>query len=196
MLSKGGWIESHPLCPSSSHDSAVYKSLAFGNSCNSDNVAFGAVSGMLFPSSAASLSYLNKAPTAGDPNGDIDVNDEKCSKRVSSRISVVAYGGRRLSFLSGGGLWSNSDEHDVSERDEFSLIPIITASTYTNNDSNDYLEVCDWVHDVSLLNLNWKCFVDNQSNEKETTSNAFLLILAMVKNNFENNSRTKNLNRI
>eukprot|EP00956_Cyclotella_meneghiniana_P033127 scaffold93634_cov69-Cyclotella_meneghiniana.AAC.1 len=185
VLSKGGWVESHPLCPSSNHDSAVYKSLAFGNSCNRDNVAFGAVSGMLFPSSAASLSYLNKAPTAGDPNGDLDVNDERCCKRVSSRISVVAYGSRRLSFLSGGGLWSNSDKHDISERDEFSLIPIIATSTYTNNDSNDYLEVCDWVHDVSLLNLNWKCYVDNQSKAEEATSNAFLLALGMVNNNCE-----------
>lgn len=171
VLSRGGWIESHPLCSSISDqdgtcstDARVYKTLAFGNS---KDVAFDTVSGMLFPSSSASLSSLNDAP------------ESNVNNTIQSRISVLAYGGRRLSCLSGGGLWSANGY----AADEFIHIPIVKSSTDTNNyDSSTVLETPDWIHDASLINLDFSTSLETNTAQ---TQNAFLLALGMVNNNVE-----------
>ena len=176
VLSRGGWIESHPLCSfrdgigehAADASAAVYKTLAFGKSTNATSES---VSGMLFPSSLPSLSWMNGSSS---------------STRVPLPVSVVAYGGRKLNFLTGGGLWStNTNTVDSASKDEFEFIPIIT--TCIDNDghfSTDCVELSDWVHSASLLNLSRKSSPEKQQSN-EDIGFSFLLALGMVNNNCE-----------
>ncbi|KAL3767119.1 hypothetical protein ACHAWO_003343 [Cyclotella atomus] len=176
VMSRSGWIESHPLCTSvpcvndqSTGGTDVHKALAFGNS---QDVAFEAVSGMIYPSSSATLSYSNE-----------DNDKRQIHETLSSEISVIAYGGRRLSFLAGGCLWNRCNSDGVST-DEFIHIPIVKHGPTTDTSKcSPYLEVSDWIHSASLLDIYWNCSPGKQSNGDET--NAFVLALGTVNNNCE-----------
>ena len=166
VLSRGGWIESHPLCSSSTD--ASYQVLAFGK-CNND-VAFETVSGMVYPSSSSSLSYLKDLPK---------VNQGR--DNWTSNISVVAYGGRRLSILTGGGLWSTHQDSSPP-REEFAFIPVTLCTNKRDIKSSPCLEVSDWIHDVSMIDLKAS---NNIKSKDEQANSAFLLALGMVNNNCE-----------
>jgi len=190
VFARGPWIESHPLAPSYKNpvgndatkscdedeiqcmtqaleDKSCYKTLAFGGLENNrgGTSTFESVSGMIFPSSSPSaLSYLN----------DSSSRVESCHS-INRRISVVAFGGRRISFLSGGGLWSNSSTNKNGKdtaQDDFVSIPIAKDGSLTSS----YLEVSDWIHDVRLLNVELQ-----QANNQS----AFLLAMGMTNNNCE-----------
>lgn len=171
ILARGGWIESHPLCSfgddtgerATDSVAAVYKTLAFGKSTD---VTSESVSGMLFPSSSPSLSWLN----------------ESSSTQMPLPVSVVAYGGRRIAFFTGGGLWnSETNTHDTATIDKFESIPIASYISNDGHSYSDYMQVSDWIHSASLL-------AEKGSSEKQNKSSqthAFLLALGMVNNNCE-----------
>jgi NAD-dependent SIR2 family protein deacetylase len=183
VLSRGGWIESYPLpCASSESlgkgesSAGSYKVLAFHDESVisiDDDIGSDTVRGMLFPSSSPSLSYLNHFPS----------QTNRDSNKVSSTISVVAYGGRRLSFLSGGALWS-SNANSYASNDAFKSIPIVTSC----QEHKSYLQVSDWIHDVALLDLDWNNSTPTTEDCNEKTSEddqQFLMALGMVNNNCE-----------
>lgn len=162
VFARGPWIESHSMFPYRSQDGGdskqSYKVMAFGGDCEGGST-FESIQGMLFPTSSSSLSYLDPAS---------EIYQDASSKSMVSSISVVAYGGRRLSFLSGGGLWNES----ASSSDEFITIPIRKYSgTSTHFTNTSYLEVSDWIHDARLLDLKEEC--------------SFLVALGMANNNCE-----------
>jgi hypothetical protein len=194
VFARGPWIESHPLYTTNKEH--CYRILAHGEYNN--DVAAGrtseteCVSGMIFPSSSPSLAY---------------VTDTIASKRryseVSWSISAVAYGGRRMSFLSGGGLWNNrrsrnqtkwNDQIDITQiADDFQHISI---QRITNNQMIipcQYLEVSDWIHDVQMLEIDCRHSSVSESHKKEeniktkqqTTTLTFLIAMAMASNNCE-----------
>jgi WD40 repeat protein len=125
---------------------------------------------MIFPSSSSSLAYLHD-----DPSSSTKVKEDHCS--INRRISVVAFGGRRISFLSGGGLWTsqfnNKDSSVDTREDDFVSIPIAKTDSLTCS----YLELSDWIHDVRLLNI--------QLQHEENNECAFLLATGMANNNCE-----------
>lgn len=185
VFARGPWIESHPLASSHNNlvdndattssdedqlrcitqaleDKCCYKTLAFGElGCTGGGTStFETISGMIFPSSSSSA-----------------VNDTslrvESSHSINRRISVVAFGGRRISFLSGGGLWTkschNKNDNTGTEPDDFVSIPVAKVGSL-----NSYLEVSDWIHDVRLLNVELP-----QPNNQY----AFLLAMGMTNNN-------------
>ncbi len=187
VFARGSWIESHPLVPSYSspvgnaetksitqalEDKSCYKTLAFGGFDNTagggGTSTFETVSGMIFPSSSSSaLSYLNDSSSSRDES----------FHSINRRISVVAFGGRRIRFLSGGGLWSNNNlnkDGNADVQDEFVSIPVATTDSLT---TSSYLETSDWIHDIRLLNVE----LPQESNKQS----AFLLAMGMTNNNCE-----------
>ncbi|KAL7435650.1 hypothetical protein ACHAXM_004864 [Skeletonema potamos] len=180
VFARGPWIESHPLVPSyraaesksitqALEDKSCYKTIAFGgfgNTAGGGTSTFETISGMIFPSSSSSaLSYLN----------DSSSSRVESSHSINTRISVVAFGGRRISFLSGGGLWSNTylNQHKISDAiDEFVLIPIAKTDTLASSS----FEISDWIHDIRLLNVELP---------QENKQSAFLLAVGMTNNNCE-----------
>jgi len=179
VFSKGSWIESHPLSSNTTSiekkDDKVYKILAFGGSNNNNHDIYSStmegVRGMIFPSSFPSLSYLNDDATThiGRSNGSI-----------SSLISIVAYGGRRLCFISGGGLWSNTNSTTKEEGDDvFEYIPIMNKSSTVC----PYIEVSDWIHDVRLFEIDTT--INTMAKQQQQEDNSFLIAMGMVNNNVE-----------
>ncbi len=187
VFARGPWIESHPLVPSNNNpvdsdatkstealeleDKHCYKTLAFGalGHTGGGTSTFESVSGMIFPSSSSSaLSYLN----------DVSPRVDSSHNSSNRKFSVVAFGGRRISFLAGGGLWSNSSLNKNGNvgtvRDDFVSIPIAKSGSPARTSS--YLEVSDWIHDVRLLDVELP-----QANNQTT----FLLALGMTNNNCE-----------
>ena len=183
VFARGPWIESHPLVPAYNtpvgnddqlqdnntfEDKSCYKTLAFGNTAGGGTSTFETVNGMIFSSSSSSaLSYLN---------------DDSSSSRVESthsinrRISVVAFGGRRISFLSGGGLWANCDlnkkDGNSDAQDDFVSIPVAKTDSLTSS----YLEISDWIHDVRLLK------VELPQENNQPNQSAFLLAIGTMNN--------------
>ena len=185
VFARGPWIESHPLVQSRNNpvcnnvdddnkpkslnedidDKSCYKTLAFGEAENtsSGTSTFQTVSGMIFPSSSSSASYRNESRSR-----------HESTYNINRRISVVAFGGRHISFLSGGGLWSDGNPNEnsnVNKRcNEFASIPVAKHGTVRST----CLEVSDWIHDVRLLNLELP---------PESKQSAFLLAMGMANNN-------------
>lgn len=169
VFARGPWIESHPLSPNKNN--RCYKTLAYGgNNCiRGGTSTIETVSGMIFPSSSSSLSYLHD-----DHSSSTRVKEDHCS--INRRISVVAFGGRRISFFSGGELWTSHFNKDASvdtQEDDFVSIPI----TETDSLTCSYLELSDWIHDARLLNI--------QLQQEENNECAFLLAMGMANNNCE-----------
>lgn len=136
IFARGPWIESHPLIrKNGEHDAQqhnhVYKILAFGQGGGVGSSKLECVRGMIFPSSFSSSS--------------------------SVAASIIAYGGRRISFLFGGGLWNNHQRSGSVEqkrtdyKDDFGCIPIRYNELHKDMRCCPYLEVSDWVHDISML---------------------------------------------
>ena len=197
VFARGSWIESHPLSPcysnySGNNDDGIefsssvdnkqesiiqdevktcYKTLAFGGDDSVEGggtSTFETVSGMIFPSSTSSLSYLDDDPS---PTTRVEL-----ILSTTRRISLVAFGGRRVSFFSGGGLWTC--RHGILDtRDEFVSIPI--ASKTDSVLTHSYLELSDWIHDVRFLNI-----VESQ-REMDNCSTTFLLALGTANNSCE-----------
>jgi len=176
IFSKGSWIESHPLSTTNTSiekkDDKVYKILAFGGNNNHEygSSTMEGVRGMIFPSSFPSLSYLKNATTT---------IHNKRSNSISTLISIVAYGGRRLSFISGGGLWNNTNSTTKEEvDDDFEYIPIINKSSTCCS----YIEVSDWIHDVRLLEIDT---TNTMAKQQQQEQKSFLIAMGMVNNNVE-----------
>ena len=182
VLSRGPWIESYPLIDEDTSSSTraeekCFKILAFGEKdhANNSSSTMECVTGMIFPSSYSSLSYLND-----------DSNNSCCKRRrrrsISSElISVIAYGGRRLSFISGGGLWNKTTV--VVGKDHFVSIPIVKSKKQKEDDMLcTYLEVSDYIHDVRILDGDQE---DRASLHHQHTSSSFLIAMGMVNNNCE-----------
>ncbi|KAL7520033.1 hypothetical protein ACHAWX_004784, partial [Stephanocyclus meneghinianus] len=221
VLSRGGWIESHALCPLENPnrfgsscsgsgngascsddviiDKASYRAQAFHDPsfATPDDVTFESVHGMIFPSSYSSLSHFNDLSDSRKDNSWRN-NDDKSS----STISVVAYGGRRLSFLAGGGLWSSRHQihsdtstnlcNDITPNDNFALIPIVSHAVVngSRNCTNAYLQLSDSIHDAAILDFEWKHspekdHQDAQSASIDNKNSEFLMALGMVNNNCE-----------
>ena len=173
VFARGPWIDSHPLFPydedktleDDEKDVRSYKVLAFGGGNDCGSSTYEAVHGMIFPSSCSSLSYVHSRSAAKD----------HLRSKSSSLISIVAYGGRRISFLSGGGLWNESfdgwfdreeDAGDMSydprsedridinpAADEFKYLSIGKSNRRGRVVVGPYLEVSDWIHDLRLLDM-------------------------------------------
>jgi WD40 repeat protein len=171
VFARGPWIESHPLSPNKNN--RCYKTLAYGgNNCIiGGSSTIETVSGMIFPSSSSSLAYLHDDPSSFSTK----VKEDHCS--INRRISVVAFGGRRISFLSGGGLWTshfnNKDRSVDTQVEDFASIPIAKTDSLTCS----YLELSDWIHDARLLKI--------QMQQEENIEYAFLLAMGMANNNCE-----------
>ena len=118
----GGAAEGRTLPP---YDERCYKILAYGDAGVVGGSTIECISGMIFPSSAPSLSYLKSSPSSSSPTSSPDGTEtfvppsrmrRSGASSASSSISVVAFGGRRMSFLSGGGLWDRRRSADENDR--------------------------------------------------------------------------------
>ncbi|KAL7473352.1 hypothetical protein ACHAXS_013805 [Conticribra weissflogii] len=214
VFARGPWIESHILFPkkgkeepcvdddddgikeeSSSNlknfrngpiEVKTYKILAFGENNDGGNSTFEGVNGMVFPSSSSDLSSVKDFHA--ESLHEKSVRNEKRWK-LSNLASIVAYGGRRLGFLSGGGLWNSShnNNNDLgcfnsnAGDDEFATIPICKSRNKGKEAYASYLEVSDWIHDARVLDRDW-----NQSQACSTNQSgpeyAFLVALGMANN--------------
>ena len=193
VFARGPWIESHPLYTTS--EECCYKILAYGD--NNNDVAAGrtseteCVSGMIFPSSSSSLAY-----------GTDTIASKRRYSKASSSISAVAYGGRRISFLSGGGLWNRLSRNQTRRSNQIDTTQMaddfqhISIQRITNNQMIvpcKYLEVSDWIHDVQMLDIYCHHSSESESHIKEEnittkqlpTTMTFLIAMAVASNNCE-----------
>ncbi|KAL9188650.1 hypothetical protein ACHAXT_007028 [Thalassiosira profunda] len=207
VFARGPWIESRPLFPdndanscgsepgqvakqsldesnaSCSRDVAVnfsndnktcYRILAFGDEKHGSST-IEAVSGMVFPSSSSSL------PSLGWTSSDDTEAVRERKHEASSLISVVAFGGRRISFLTGGGLWNDlfdasggNDGTASQSAGDFAHLPILRRDVQCS-----YLEVSDWIHDARLLDVEPK----GSREVCDGRIGAFLVAMGTVNNN-------------
>ena len=193
VFARGPWIESRPLY--TSNKERCYRILAYGEYNN--DVAAGrtseteCVSGMIFPSSSPPLAYVTDT-----------IASKRRYSKASSSISAVAYGGRRMSFLSGGGLWNRRSRNQTKWNDQIDNTQIvedfqhISIQRITNNQMIvlcQYLEVSDWIHDIRMLDINCRHSSESESHMKEeitktkqqTSTMTFLIAMAMASNNCE-----------
>lgn len=215
VFARGPWIESHILFPNGGKggtcsddynyydgikeksasiltnfrngpiDVKTYKILAFGGNNDGGNSTFEGIQGMVFPSSSSDLSSVRDFDA--ESMQERNVRNEKVG-RLSHLASIVTYGGRRLGFLSGGGLWNgvpkNNNEFGSSKTklddNDFATIPICKTLKKGKEHYASYLEVSDWIHDARVLDKDWKqnrgC--PNQSNPLHV----FLVALGMANN--------------
>ena len=204
----GGAAEGRTLPP---YDERCYKILAYGDAGVVGGSTIECISGMIFPSSAPSLSYLKSSPSSSSPTSSPDGTEtfvppsrmrRSGASSASSSISVVAFGGRRMSFLSGGGLWDrrrSADENDRGSRggvaDDFRSISIRRRTrSHRGVATCPYLEVSDWIHDIRMLDIDphrsSTCQVEDDATCEKTaisqrTASAFLMAVAMASNNCE-----------
>lgn len=190
IFARGPWIESHPLIrKNGEHDAQhnhVYKILPFGHGGGVGSSKLECVRGVIFPSFFSSSSS-------------------------SVAASIIAYGGRRISFLFGGGLWNNhqrsgSVEHSADGKDDLGFIPICYNELHKDMRCRPHLEVSDWVHDIRMLpiiacsqqacsssssigegttaNVNGRRALEDEEKEGDTGS-CFLLAMGMANNSCE-----------
>ena len=190
VFARGPWIESHPLVSLS--DKHCYKTLAYGEANAMGSSKTKCVHGMIFPSSSPSLAYLKSSSSSSSPTGTestVPSRGRSCS--ALSSISIVAYGGRRVSFLSGGGLWSRLSnkakrtDTGTQTMDDFQPISLTAKSMVPCV----YLEVSDWIHDIRMMDIDCHCLSEIESDVKEdrreptlSTRTAFLVAMAMASN--------------
>ena len=153
LISRGSWIESHPIDISTGStaaestsgqslgdDDGCYRTLAFGSNCSLASSTIETVSGLHLPSSPL-----------------------RCRGKSAC---FVAYGGRRISFLSGGML-PGGDES--GECHDFEHIPVIRRH---DERTCLFLETNDYIHDVCSLAL-------------KGDEDGFLIAMGLVNNNVD-----------
>jgi WD40 repeat protein/NAD-dependent SIR2 family protein deacetylase len=190
-----------------SYDPRCYKILAYGHGSNivdGGSSTIECVGGMIFPSSAPSLAYLKSSPSSSPDDGINETSTPHGKKRrssgwssLSSQISAVVFGGRRISFLSGGGLWDTSRSGAAiaaASADNFRSISIRTMNGERKMTTRPYLEVSDWIHDIRMLDIDpsARSFetarqandgVDSKEAERtQLATMEFLMAMAMASN--------------
>jgi WD40 repeat protein len=187
-----------------SYDPRCYKILAYcyggSNVVEGRSSTIECVSGMIFPSSAPSLAYLKSSRTSSSLDEAETFTPPSRRKRSSVassslQISAVVFGGRRMSFLSGGGLWDTSHSRAAAAAaDNFRSISIRRVTNERKMTTHPYLEVSDWIHDIRMLNVDHfyrssetasqaKDDIDSKNAERTPcTTMAFLMAMAMTSN--------------
>lgn len=150
LIAKGSWVESHPIGISTGSESTsvetlgddvCYRTLAFGSNWSLASSTIETVSGLHVPSKPL-----------------------RCRGRS---VCVVAYGGRRISFLSGGVSLGGEDSRD--ECHDFEHIPVRQKH---DDRCSSFLEVNDYVHAACSLAL-------------KGDEDGFLVAMGLVNNNVD-----------
>ena len=152
LIAKGSWVESHPIGISigsemtsvesiDDDDDGCYRTLAFGSDCGSASSTIETVSGLHLPTKPL-----------------------RCRGRS---VCAVAYGGRRISFLSGGIPLDGEESGD--ECHDFEHIPVRQKH---DDRGCSFLESNDYIHAACSLAL---------KGDKD----GFLIAMGLVNNNVD-----------